>query len=337
MTAAADPIRGQTPTGNATCHRGKWYARISLGGGKRPAIPMPWCAIENDVGANVRARVLADYSSRLRKAGTRDADVEKIIREGAALNEGHPDLDELRGIVDEVCERAERSPVIRPSITFKAFAEKWTSGELHEQHPDHVRKKDSADDDAARLERYVYPVVGNVAIASFTAEHAEDVMRQIDEIARKQAAQRRAKSRSAAEARGRAYVPPARTDVALRPRTRRHVAQVIHRVLSLAVYPAKLIASNPLPRGFLPSVGTRKAFSYVRPIEDAALLRCTTIPLVYRVLYGVLAREGSASPRNFAITLKQQSRLRRSIGAPSSSNRRRTVDAFAHTISARRS
>src|SRR5207249_4384496 len=74
--------------------------------------------------------------------------------------------------------------------------------------------------------------------------------------------------------------------------TRRHVAQIIHKVIVYAVYPAKLLTVNPLPRGFLPKLGPAKAKPYLYPKEDAALMACTAIPLVRRVVYGILAREG---------------------------------------------
>ena len=54
----------------------------------------------------------------------------------------------------------------------------------------------------------------------------------------------------------------------------------------------KVLAHHPLPEGFLPSVGPRRAMSFLYPSEDAALMACTGVPLQRRVLYGVLAREG---------------------------------------------
>jgi integrase len=56
--------------------------------------------------------------------------------------------------------------------------------------------------------------------------------------------------------------------------------QAVNRLFVLAVYPAKLLAANPLPKGFLPKNDASKAKSYVYPDEDAKLF------------YGILAREG---------------------------------------------
>ena len=47
-----------------------------------------------------------------------------------------------------------------------------------------------------------------------------------------------------------------------------------------------------MPRGWLPLPGQRKALAYLYPDEDRRLLACAAVPLVYRLLYGFLAREG---------------------------------------------
>src|SRR5262249_33709090 len=119
------------------------------------------------------------------------------------------------------------------------------------------------DDDVYRLERHVYPVVGNVPLVEFTLEHAEDILSQMP---RK-----------------------------LSATSRRHVAQLVHRVLRLAAYPCRLIQNNPIPRGFLPKPAKSKAMTYLYPDEDSKLMARVDIPLVYRLAYGLLAREGLRS------------------------------------------
>lgn len=75
--------------------------------------------------------------------------------------------------------------------------------------------------------------------------------------------------------------------------TRRHVAQIMHRLLTLAAFPARLIPVSPLPRGWLPLLpAEEKAKVFLYPDEDAALMACREVPLVSRVLYGLMAREG---------------------------------------------
>jgi hypothetical protein len=154
------------------------------------------------------------------------------------------------------------------SITFLDFAELWTDGTLHDRYPDHVKKKKTSDDDAARFE-FMRSIVGDVLLRDFALDHAEKIMRAVPRE--------------------------------LSTSTRRHYAQTIHKLLSIAVYPARLIPVHPLPKGFLPKLGPQKAKGYLRPDEDAALLACTklgtdgapVVPLWRRVYWGFLSREGT--------------------------------------------
>ncbi len=76
------------------------------------------------------------------------------------------------------------------------------------------------------------------------------------------------------------------------PATRRHYAQLITKIMRLAVYPLKLIEHSPMPAGFLPSSRNNLAHGYLYPSEDAMLMGCPDVPLLRRMLYGFLAREG---------------------------------------------
>ena len=78
----------------------------------------------------------------------------------------------------------------------------------------------------------------------------------------------------------------------LAPRTRHRVAALISRILGLAVYPLRLIPSSPIPRGALPTQNSNKAHAYLYPDEDRRLMACRAVPLVFRLLWGFLAREG---------------------------------------------
>jgi hypothetical protein len=93
--------------------------------------------------------------------------------------------------------------------SFREFATAWTSGELARRFPDHLRVKKTAEHDVYRLDAHVYPVVGGIPIAWFRTEDAELVMRALPSE--------------------------------LAGGSRRQVAQLIHRVLKLAAYPARLI------------------------------------------------------------------------------------------------
>lgn len=154
-------------------------------------------------------------------------------------------------------------------VTFKSFGERWTSGELSKEHPDHVRHTKSAEDDDALLEKHVYSVllaegpwrtVGDVPLPDFSLDHAEAVSRSLDE--------------------------------SLEPTTRRLILKKMTRVLSLAAFPARLIKVSPIPRKFVPKPKGAKALQWLYPDEDALLMACEAVPLVRRLYYGVLAREG---------------------------------------------
>lgn len=246
-------------TGNIYFSAGRWYARVKIGAKERPNFQLPTCTSEEQ--ADARREVLATLAVKLRATDTVTVDVARGLLQRAAEADAKG-LEVVSRAVDAVCSgAAQRKPPDAPSdaITFQKFGEMWTSGELARLYPDHVRTKRSVEDDVYRLERHVYPIVGPVALASFSLADAQAVMRSLP-------------PRSAA--------------------TRRHVAQLMHRLLGIAVFPACIITAHPLPKGFLPKVGPSKAKGWLYPDEDARLLACTRIPLCWRVLYGYLHREG---------------------------------------------
>jgi Phage integrase family len=143
--------------------------------------------------------------------------------------------------------------------SFEDFAKRYTDGELAADYPDHVRVKD-AGDDISRLRKYINPVVGDVPLAAFTLQDADRVMEKLP--------------------RG------------LSTATRRQVAQVISRVLGLAVFPGKLIAASPIPRGWMPKVKRTGHYSCLFPKEEAKLLAHGGTSEALRLFCGVLNREG---------------------------------------------
>ena len=166
--------------------------------------------------------------------------------------------------VDAMCSgstSAKRSPLTAP--TFKELGTDWTSGDLAKRHRDHVKMKRSARADVGRLVKHVYPIVEDVLVTDFSLDHAEAVMRSLPD--------------------------------ALSPASRRHVAQIMHRLLALAVYPLRLIKVNPLPKGFLPKLPEGKAKPFLYPAEDRLLLAAAVVPVSFRIFYGFLMREGCRS------------------------------------------
>lgn len=159
-----------------------------------------------------------------------------------------------------MAEQRRAAPEHGPVLTFRGVADAWTSGELHKRWPDHVPIKRSVADDKGRLAT-LYDLIGDVPIAAFTLDDADRAMAALPKRVKTSA-------------------------------TRRQYAQLISKVLGLAVYPLRAIAASPLPRGWLPSAKCTKAFSYLYPAEDAVLLASPSVPFADRVLYGFLAREG---------------------------------------------
>lgn len=235
-------------TGNVYESAGRWYARVALGPGLRPSIPLTTCATEEH--ARARLAILAELARKLRAAG-QVADARKIL-ESAGARDGK-DLAHVLAFVEALCEstfKAKTTTTIS-TVTVRELGKRWTSGELVCGYPDQVPTKTSAQHDVYRLERYIYLVVGALRVAELSLDDAELVMRGLPA--------------------GRAAA------------TRRHVAQILHRLLSFAVFPLRLRAANPLPRGFLPKVGQGKAKSYLYPDEDARLLASPAVPLAWRI------------------------------------------------------
>lgn len=173
--------------------------------------------------------------------------------------------------------------------TFQDLGELWTSGELHRLYPDNVKLKASSDDDE-RLLGWHYKTIGGVLLTEFATEHYWMAMRSL---------------------------PP----TAVRPMTRLHYAQVIAKVLRLAVFPVEAIPLYPLPvKNLMPVVVKGEiAFPYLFPDEDLALMSRVpaTFPklqarvdadwyLVARAFFGVLNREGMRIDECLGMTWRLQ-------------------------------
>ena len=252
-------------TGSARLRGERWFARITIAG-KRRRIELLTCKPEDERKAVERTELLARLAGRLDGAGY--AGIAPSFLERAAACDGRA-LDDVVEAAERLCSGQASGPL--PALeTFRTFGERWTSGELHRRWPDRVRAKKNSDDDRERLRAYVYPMIGDVPLSDLTVAHADAVMSALP--------------------------------LKLAAATRRHVAQVMNRVLNLAAYPARVIEKNPLPRGFLPRLGKRKAQSFLYPDEDARLLASIAVPLRHRLFYGFLAREGMRRGEAGALT-----------------------------------
>jgi integrase len=223
-----------------------------------------------------RAATLVTLGARM---GNVEPDLARRLLEKAAAAEPQ-ELKRIQAATEKlangaiVARKRDADPLRDPlKITVRGLGEAWTAGKLAERYPDQIRAKRSADQDASRLEHYVYPVIGSRLVASLKLDDLEAVMRRASEAGARPKGQRKAKRK-------------------LSPATRRHIGQILARLLAMAVYPLRIIEHSPMPRGFLPKVGSRRALGYLYPSEDARLMACPALPFETRLFYGLLAREG---------------------------------------------
>jgi len=238
-----------------------WEARIRIEGKKRRGFVLAAFGPADETAARERCTAMAQIAVRLRRAG-HAARTEDLLKMAAGARPGRP-WEAVVAAVDVLCSGSAEAITADAVPTFVDFAREWTSGKLHTKFPDHVSKKKDSDADERYLTNYVEAIIGDLAIDAFTLDHADQIMASIPE--------------------GRAAS------------TRRHVAQFVRRVCALAVYPARLRKDSPIPRGWLPKVKVTKAFTHLYPDEDRQLLGCAGtegVPLIRRLFYGVLAREG---------------------------------------------
>ena len=215
-------------------------------------------SITGEAEAEQRRAVLADLAARLRTAGRLVLALPLLER--LASREGPRDVAACTAAIETLI-RGEASPLPPKVPTFGELAGQWTENQLSERFPDHIPKRDHKID-SYRLEKHVLPVIRDVPMADglFTLDHAQAVLSALPSD--------------------------------LSGATRKHVAHVVHRLVKLAVFPLRLLSADPIPAGWMPLGGTRKAMAWLYPSEDAALLACARVPLARRVLYGFLDREG---------------------------------------------
>lgn len=251
-------------TGNAFQSRGKWYARIPIGKGKRPAYAMPWASDDDDKEANARAAMMAKIAVLLR-ATKNDNAIALIptLLQRAAVATDPKVLADIAGTVERLA--GGKTVLPRPGAgrteSFEDVANAWTSGDLAKRYPDNVKEKRSVDDDKQRLRDHVIPIVGRVPMRSFSQDHAEQVMGALSPE--------------------------------LGVSTRRQIAQVLNRVVKLAVYPLRLLPTSPLPSGWMPRIPKeRKKQEMPYPVEVDTFVSSDVPPLYVRLFVGFCAREG---------------------------------------------
>lgn len=235
----------------------RFYSKIRLTPGGKGRRTYQLAAGLDEAGAQLRDALLAELGAQL---VAHDQDVERVvdpILAKLALAEG-PEVERIERYIRTRLLPGKRRAV-EEAPTVRQFGEWWTSGELARRFPGQVTLCKSSKVDARILAMHIYPHLGDVLISAVKVEHLEAVLRGF---------------------------PPS-----LATSSRRQMLSRLHRLLDLAVYPAKYLDHNPMPRGFKPRAG-RRAFPFLYPEEEARLLARRSIPLYRRIAYGLAARLG---------------------------------------------
>jgi integrase len=244
---------------------GSYSYRCALGPKLRPCFALPTCRTLAE--AEERRVVLVGIVEQFRRAGKLE-EAPKLLEMAAARVKGRP-LEAVLAAVEQICS-GDVAKKTAAGLTIREFAEQWTDGTLHARHPDHIKVKRSVEDDISRFKTHIFPVVEKVRVMDFTLDHALAILSKM---------------------------PAGRAT-----NTRRSVALLVNHLIELAVFPCRIIERNPLPRGWAPKPGKRKAVAYLYPDEDAQLMQCADVPLLDRLVYGVLAREGMRTTELLCLT-----------------------------------
>lgn len=225
--ATVVPIR--PPTGTIEWRHNRWWARVSVPGKGRQRI-------------------------KLQTFDGRDLDKQDADREYA------------RELAAELSGSIRSKAVVTPKhrMTVRELGLDYTSGRLFQRHGS-IRglrkKKASMKSDANRLQAYVYPHIGDMAVADVREEDIEACF---------------AAAVAGAEAKlGREW----------RAATKRHLYQVLHRIFDLAIRPVRIRTDNPVSDDLRPARDASKLYSFLYPDELVRLAACEKIPLMRRVSY----------------------------------------------------
>lgn len=184
-----------------------------------------------------------------------------LLREAAAAAGDAKRFASVERVVDKVCAeqaQAHAAPAVASYSTFRQIAQAWTSGELARDWEDYVAPKDpeSRKEDAAVMATFL-PALGDKAVDELTDEDIDTARR---------------------------LIPKGK-----HPNTRRKYLLRLRTVLRIAV---RLKFADKAPEIVIPRRKPSNLFGYLYPQEEALLIAHTGTPLLYRVLYGYLARNG---------------------------------------------
>ncbi len=259
-------------------------ARLRVGQGSEGRVEYELVTCGRDpLKARARCTALGLIAARMRAAKVALPDMTTLLEKGAKTSEAG-----WRYIVEGVerlCTDGRTATIEATDVpTFEQHANDWTDGTLHKKFPDHVAEVNSRRNEEL-LRLYIIPALAHLPIDRVTLDDAQRVMSELGERARAVRVARRQKPKE------------------LSAEGRRKVAKTLNRVMALAVMPCRYVAHNPIPKGWVPRrQKADRAKAFIFPQEDAKLLGCTRIPLLRRLAYGVLDREGMRTDELASLT-----------------------------------
>lgn len=178
-----------------------------------------------------------------------------------------------------IAEESERGQTEAPSfVTFRQVARAFIDGTLRQEYPDcgakpllNPLRPRTAETLTTNLNR-VDAILGGLPVAAINGEHCDKVKKHLA---------------AAGYEHG----------------SRRNTQLFVRTVLRLAIKPLKLIASLPFDEDWVIPKSTHiRAFQYLHPSEEAQLMRCKKIPLLYRLLWAFFCRNGGRKEETLALT-----------------------------------
>lgn len=171
---------------------------------------------------------------------------------------------------------ASASPITRDVVTFREVAERWLSGELFKTYgtSENFKPRERARIEKNEMTRHVYPTLGHLPIDEANKTTAFMLLWK------------------ACKERG------------LKDSSAQQVWKLARRVLTIAQWPVGVIAAIEVAPNAMPHVRDQPARAFMLPNDELRVMRCTTIDIHRRMLFGFLAREGCRIREALAIKLQ---------------------------------
>lgn len=241
---------------------GSVIVRISLGKGA-PRISVPLHRLPGDPHVDWLQGAIVEHARTLFAGGTVTRDELSTELNRAARVTLGLDGQMLRPAWERtirdglVAQNIIKDRATRAGKTVYDVGEMWMAGKI----PDTTARVNK-EDIHKQLKSYVYPEVGHVPVELFEVDHLYQVYNS---------------ARAAHLTQG------------VRVSLWNHTEQII----SMAVFPLKLIKLHPIPRGIRPKQTRHRIAATLWPTDDTALCACTKVSIHDRIFFAYTAREGA--------------------------------------------